>query len=329
MTNLTRVTGKTFGETATATGDDPEIGQFGSAKAGTYVGTTDVATIQSLPAWSNGFVDSVTPNTQFPPLPEVTGAMKVLSYQENYLLQKGVAEWDGGTTYYTGDFCKGVGEGKLYVSKIDNNTNHAVTDGNYWEEAQLGGLINVRNNDKLDYWVGTRTQYDSITTKDSNTIYNITDDTDVTLSLLELLYPVGSLYIGSGNLSVCPLSVLGVGTWTLKSANSIVTDVSGIGSTVPVKGNGITLGLTNGTANGGVQTMKYSNGVTRAGELQIYEVNYNTSVGTTGSESASGGAFDNTKTVGLTTDSTKSGIVADLSNVSTTTLTVKIWERTA
>lgn len=134
MTNLQRLTGKTFGETATATGDDPEIGQFGSAKAGTYIGTTDVATIQSLPAWSNGFIDAVTPSTQFPPLPEVTGAMKVLSYQENYLLQKGIAEWDSGTTYYAGDFCKGIGEGRLYYSKIDNNTNNALTDSNSWEE---------------------------------------------------------------------------------------------------------------------------------------------------------------------------------------------------
>lgn len=134
MTNLTRLTGKTFGETATATGDDPEIGQFGSAKAGTYVGTTDVATIQSLPAWSNGFIDAVTPTTQFPPLPEVTGALKVLSYQENYLLQKGVAEWDSGTTYYTGDFCKGIGNGRLFYSKIDNNLNNALTDTNSWEE---------------------------------------------------------------------------------------------------------------------------------------------------------------------------------------------------
>ena len=134
MTNLQRITGKTFGETASATGEDPEIGQFGSAKAGTYIGTTDVATIQGLPAWSNGFIDSVTPDTQFPPLPEVTGAMKVLSYQENYLLQKGIAEWDSGTTYYAGDFCKGIGEGRLYYSKIDNNINNALTDTNSWEE---------------------------------------------------------------------------------------------------------------------------------------------------------------------------------------------------
>ncbi|WP_405316526.1 hypothetical protein [Faecalibacillus faecis] len=143
MTNLQRLTGKIFGETATATGDDPQIGQFGSALNGTYVGTTDVATIQGLPAWSNGFIDSVTPNEQFPPLPEMTGFGKVLSYQTAYTLQKGVPEWDPGTTYYTGDFCKGIGEGKLYVSKIDLNINNDLTDTNSWEEFSSGGGYEV------------------------------------------------------------------------------------------------------------------------------------------------------------------------------------------
>jgi len=143
MNNLQRITGKIFGETATATGDDPQIGQFGSALAGTYVGTTDVATIQNLPAWSNGFIDSVTPNEQFPPLPEMTGVGKVLSYQTAYTLQKGVPEWDPGTTYYAGDFCKGIGEGKLYVSKIDSNINNNLTDTNSWEEFSSGATRNI------------------------------------------------------------------------------------------------------------------------------------------------------------------------------------------
>lgn len=135
MTNLQRITGKIFGETATATGDDPQIGQFGSALAGTYVGTTDVSTIQNLAAWSNGFIDSVTPDTQFPPLPEMTGFGKVLSYQTAYTLQKGVPEYDLGTTYYSGDMCKAIGEGKIFVSKIDNNINNPLTDTTRWEEA--------------------------------------------------------------------------------------------------------------------------------------------------------------------------------------------------
>ena len=134
MTNLSRITAKIFGETAATTGDDPEIGQFGSALAGTYVGTADVATIQSLPAWSNGFIDSVTPSTQFPPLPEVTGFGKVLSYQNAYLLQKGIAEWDSATVYYTTSYCQY--NGALYRSKINDNIGNepiANVSNDYWQ----------------------------------------------------------------------------------------------------------------------------------------------------------------------------------------------------
>lgn len=145
MANLSRKTAKIFGETATTTGNDPEIGQFGSAKAGTYVGTNDIDTIQALPAWSNGWVDAVTPTQQFPPLPEMTGVHKVLSYQNAYLLQKGIAEWDAGTTYYIGDLAKGFGEGKIYVSKVDGNINHELSDSDYWDEFSRGANIELGN----------------------------------------------------------------------------------------------------------------------------------------------------------------------------------------
>lgn len=140
MTNYQRITAKVFGETATATGNDPEIGQFGSALAGTYAGTTDVNTIQNLTAWSNGFIDCVTPSQQFPPLPEMTGFGKVISYQEAYLLQKGIPEWDSGTTYYYGDLCKATNSDNkicIYKSKVDNNSNNAVTNTTYWLEIPI------------------------------------------------------------------------------------------------------------------------------------------------------------------------------------------------
>ncbi len=132
MTKYTRLTGKVFGSSATATGDDPEIGQFGSALAGTYNGTTDIATIQKLPAWQKGFIGCVTPTTQFPPLPEMTGFGKVLSHQICYLLQQGVPEYDSGTTYYIGNWC--AYNGKLYISKTDENLNNLPTDTTNWEQ---------------------------------------------------------------------------------------------------------------------------------------------------------------------------------------------------
>jgi len=144
MAKLTRLTAKVFGETADGTLQDPEIGQFGSAKAGTYNGTGDVATIQSLSAWSNGWIDSVTPTQQFPPLPEMTGVHKVMSYQEAYLLQEGIPEWDNGTTYYKNSIVKESGTYKLYGSIIDNNTGNILSDSTKWLFlADLSSLIMV------------------------------------------------------------------------------------------------------------------------------------------------------------------------------------------
>ena len=143
--------------------------------------------------------------------------------------------------------------------------------------------------------------------KDANTLYNITDDTNPTQALLEAIYPVGSVYIGT--MSVCPLSAL-FGTWTLVSTK-ILTDIP---ATLEAKGNGIAFGLTDGTNNFSLGT---SNSI---GNSPRTNTKYGQSVGTA-SDSYTGSVD---KTIGITTDSTKSGIVAD---TNATSLTVNVWER--
>ena len=106
---LKRITNKVFGSTASTTGSadtGAEIGQFGSAKAGTYNATADVETIQALPAYEQGWIGAVIPDQQYPTLPEMTGVNKVLSYQTGYLFQEGIPEWDAGTTYYKNSIVK-------------------------------------------------------------------------------------------------------------------------------------------------------------------------------------------------------------------------------
>ena len=113
MTRLKRVTNKIFGATASTIDDPtygPEIGQFGSAKLGTYNATDDVAQIQGLSAWDNGWIDAVIPDQQYPTLPEMTGVGKVFSYQTSYLMQEGIAEWDSATEYCKDSIVKYVPE---------------------------------------------------------------------------------------------------------------------------------------------------------------------------------------------------------------------------
>lgn len=76
------------------------------------------------------------------------------------------------------------------------------------------------NSGSVKFWTGTKAQYDAIATKDATTLYNIVDDTDVTLSLLELLFPIGAVYFGT--MSVCPLETLGIGTWQALPQDKVI-----------------------------------------------------------------------------------------------------------
>ena len=95
--------------------------------------------------------------------------------------------------------------------------------------------------------------------------------------------------------------------------------------TVAIKGNGKTLGFTEGTSNGGLIVGKYMNGVNSAGGTVIHQLAYNTNVGTNTNLGTTGfydGNVNNTaqnplfnvvKTVGMTTDSSKSGLTGTTS----------------
>lgn len=130
--NLSRKTAKIFADTA----PESAVGQFGSALNGTKINTTDIEQIQALPAYETGWTAGVVTNRNYPTLEETNGVMKVMSYQTAYTLQKGIPEWDSGTTYFSGDMCKAVGSGVLYVSRSDNNINHPLNDNTYWREYQ-------------------------------------------------------------------------------------------------------------------------------------------------------------------------------------------------
>ena len=101
-------------------------------------------------------------------------------------------------------------------TSIDNST---ITK-NGSDQIQTVGYKDVRTNNTLKTWTGTKAQYDAIVTKDANTLYNITDDTDTTLTVLNTLYPIGSIYIGT--MDICPLVTLGVGSWELQTSRFLV-----------------------------------------------------------------------------------------------------------
>ena len=105
------------------------------------------------------------------------------------------------------------------TSSIDNKSITLNTN----DELQTVGVIDSRNSSTaIKTWTGTRSQYEAILTKDVNTLYNITDDTDVTLTILEALYPVGSVFETTN--STCPLSTLISGSTWIEETSRILVD---------------------------------------------------------------------------------------------------------
>lgn len=120
MAILTRVTGKVFGSQA----PDEEIGVFGSAKAGNPTNESNVALIQGGEAYLRGWGSGIVSSQNFPPMEEVTGVLKTISYQACYSLQAGVPTYDAYTEYGVGDIYKEVNDQQVtfYVAIRDANT---------------------------------------------------------------------------------------------------------------------------------------------------------------------------------------------------------------
>jgi len=194
---------------------------------------------------------------------------------------------------------------------IDNST---ITK-NTSDQLQTVAVKDNRSGNAIKTWTGTKAQYDAIVTKDANTLYNITDDTDVTLSLLELLYPVGSIYIGT--MDACPLQALGVGTWQLVASDRVLQ-----GAGTNSAGDTVEAGLPNIT--GGAQEIIFRNGSynSRSGCLD-YQV-----IGGFW-DSNSGGSYQGDR-YQLNIDASRSNSIYGNSNtVQPPAYLVNIWERTA
>lgn len=137
---LQRLTGRVFAGNANLT----DLGVFGSALSGTPTNPTSTDTeaqIQANAAYEEGWTSAVVTTKNFPPIEEVNGVLRTISYQNCYLLQEGVPAYDSSTTYSSTSIVKEVSgnELKFYISKQDNNINHSLTDSDWWSQAIFTG----------------------------------------------------------------------------------------------------------------------------------------------------------------------------------------------
>lgn len=177
----------------------PTLGTMAAESASDYTPTSSLATV----ATSGSYNDL----SNKPTIPTVNNATLTIT--------------QGGTT--KGTFTANASSNvtiALDAGGSNVDIDNATITENSSDQLQTVAVKDNRSGNAIKTWTGTRAQYDAITTKDANTLYNITDDTDVTLSLLELLFPVGAVYFGT--MATCPLQTLGVGTWQALPQDKVI-----------------------------------------------------------------------------------------------------------
>lgn len=138
---LQRLTGKVFAGNADLT----DLGVFGSALSGTPTnptGTNTEAQIQAASAYEEGWTDAVVTSKNFPPIEEVNGVLRTISYQTCYLLQEGIPVWDSNTEYSNTSVVKVINGQQLdfYISQRTQSGNIPQTDpGTNWKKAIITG----------------------------------------------------------------------------------------------------------------------------------------------------------------------------------------------
>lgn len=126
MAKITRQPMKVFGSSS----GFQEVTQFGSTAAGGTVYTTNIATIQALNNYLQGWFDAII-NGSYPTIQDMNAIHYLFGYQLTYLMQTGIPEWDSTAIYYIGSKVND-GFGGIYTSLTDTNTNNALTDSTNW-----------------------------------------------------------------------------------------------------------------------------------------------------------------------------------------------------
>lgn len=126
MAKIARKTQKIFAK-------DGSLGRFGSAALGspTVSSAGDLADMQSLSAYTNGWADGVINGDKRPPLEEFNTLHYINNYQTSYLFQEGIAEYDAGTEYFIDSLVKS--SGIIYKSLIDNNLGNSLSNVASWQ----------------------------------------------------------------------------------------------------------------------------------------------------------------------------------------------------
>lgn len=334
MARLPRKTQKIF---CSAPNKANQTAVFGTMKTTNKQYSTDVATLQSNAAYTQGW-NSATIAGYKPFMEEFNTLNYINTSQLAYLFQQGVAEWDSATTYYKNNFV--AKDGLLYVSKTDNNTNHnPATDENNWEVFASGGkgytpplFMPQWADHELDNTSFLRA--DTFSWQDGTTYslaynellaeYNNSDSVSTTEGSITFKRTPKGYKIALSTQETAILNkynadgiawyyILDTTNKKFKLPRAKHPSLVTLTSTAPVVGNGKALGYTNGTIEGvWGNTNGWGNGDSRYFCSGLLEKSLPVPVGTSLGFGVS--SFPYEHAIGVTTDPTKSGLVADLSS---------------
>ncbi len=103
-------------------------GVFGSAADSTKILSSDLDTIQSKAAFSEGWLEAVLSDKKFPALEEFQALHYMTTSQIAYIFQEGIPAYSASATYFTNSIVKKAGTYEVYGSKINNNIGNALPD---------------------------------------------------------------------------------------------------------------------------------------------------------------------------------------------------------
>ena len=144
MSRLERKHQKVFAGSAT------NNGVFGSLQAETKQYSNDVETLQSLPAYDDGWNAATISSEKLPPLEEFQSLGYIDSYQLAYLFQEGCPEYNSSATYYKGSIVKVIGDNgnyTIYGCKVDDTIGIDPTNTANWFKVYdtVSGVQSVSN----------------------------------------------------------------------------------------------------------------------------------------------------------------------------------------
>lgn len=262
---------------------------------------------------------------------QVTDTTKWVITNTSTNFHQGVPNWRADVVYSQGDWVKSNSDGswEIYESLQNNNLNNAVTSSSYWVLRQMGAvqplLTYMWSDHLLDdvYWLrGDTFSWQSGAIYE--TAYNhLVDDVDGKTAQTETIgsYTV-TFYEADDGHKIClanqEATVLNIYNesgvawyyildttntrFKLPRENPAREELIQV---VRAKGNNMALGLTDGTTNAGLNTINAGN----TGTLIANPNQYGEDVGHTDSANS---YLSFQKAVGVVTDSTKSGIISDM-----------------